>query len=272
LSYLIKFFLDANFVIGLCAALLCNQTFIVIGKEVSFLLLTIVFFSTVALYNLHNVVGLAGSISEKHPRYQSVRKFEIIIKLIILASIALVFSLIFYLPPSVFLLMLIVAMPSLLYVIPLFAGKRLRDISLIKILLLSCIWPFVTVMLPYSMSDAVFDTKFYLLFIERALFVFSLAIAFDIRDIEFDKLLGVKTIPIMLGKENSFILSAFVLMCWAVLLHFIYPILVALALNMLAVLTLYLIWGTMKTQKTIYYQLYLDGTMLLQALIVSLLM
>jgi 4-hydroxybenzoate polyprenyltransferase len=157
-----------------------------------------------------------------------------------------------------------------MYILPIIAGKRLRDFSFLKIFMLSIIWALVTVLLPFDYFGNDYDSRLGLLLVERAIFVFAIAIAFDIRDMEFDKTLEVKTIPIALGKFSSFLLAGMLLIIWAIIVHFIYLPLTAILLNLIALLSIGLIYGAQKERPVCYYQFLLDGTLLLQALIVIL--
>ena len=249
--------------------MLCFQTFVFFDRKASYPLLFFVFFATLALYNLHSIVALAGQKTKPHPRYRIVYEHLNVVKAITLLAIIGMVICAIGLPISLLLQIVLISVPSLLYILPIIAGKRLRDFSFLKIFMLAIIWALVTVLLPFDYFGNDYDSRLGLLLIERAIFVFAIAIAFDIRDVEFDKTLEVKTIPIALGKFSSFLLAGMLLISWAILVHFIYLPLTAILLNLIALLSIGLIYGAQKERPVCYYQILLDGTLLLQALIVS---
>jgi 4-hydroxybenzoate polyprenyltransferase len=270
LSKFIKLIFAGNIFIGLCATMLCLQTFVFFDRKASYPLLFFVFFATLALYNLHSIVALAGQKTKPHPRYRIVYEhLNAVRALTLLAMIGMAICTI-GLPISLLLQLVLISVPSLLYILPIIAGKRLRDISILKIFILAIIWALVTVLLPFDYFGNEYDSRLGLLLTERAIFVFAIAIAFDIRDMEFDKTLDVKTIPIAIGKFSSFLLAGIMLISWAILVHFIYMPLTAILLNVIALLSIGLIYGAQKDRPVWYYQILLDGTLLLQALIVVL--
>jgi 4-hydroxybenzoate polyprenyltransferase len=270
LSKFIKLIFAGNIFIGLCATMLCLQTFVFFDRKASYPLLFFVFFATLALYNLHSIVALAGQKTKPHPRYRIVYEhLNAVRALTLLAMIGMAICTI-GLPISLLLQLVLISVPSLLYILPIIAGKRLRDISILKIFILAIIWALVTVLLPFDYFGNEYDSRLGLLLTERAIFVFAIAIAFDIRDIEFDKTLDVKTIPIAVGKFSSFLLAGILLISWAIFVHFIYMPLTAILLNVIALLSIGLIYGAQKDRPVWYYQILLDGTLLLQALIVVL--
>lgn len=268
MTKIISFFFAGNCFISLCAALLCMQTFVILEAEIAPTLTAFVCFATLALYNLHSIIGLRKSSA--HPRYKIISEHHIVIKAITFLSAIASVLLVFLLPYSLYLPLFLVTIPTLLYVLPLFGGKRLRDFAFLKILLLTIVWPIVTVMLPYAYSGQTYDAKFVFLVTERAIFVFSIALAFDIRDLEFDKMLAVKTIPMLIGKTNCIKLAAFMLLVWSLLNFYIYPTAIAIVFSLIALFTVFLILGTLKKQSAIYFQFYLDGTLAIQAIAVLL--
>lgn len=270
MSKFIKLIFAGNIFIGLCATMLCLQTFVFFDRKASYPLLFFVFFATLALYNLHSIVALAGQKTKPHPRYRIVYEhLNAVRALTLLAMIGMAICTI-GLPISLLLQLVLISVPSLLYILPIIAGRRLRDISILKIFILAIIWALVTVLLPFDYFGNEYDSRLGLLLTERAIFVFAIAIAFDIRDMEFDKTLDVKTIPIAVGKFSSFLLAGILLISWAILVHFIYMPLTAILLNVIALLSIGLIYGAQKDRPVWYYQILLDGTLLLQALIVVL--
>ncbi len=113
---------------------------------------------------------------------------------------------------------------AILYIVPIFPFMghwiRLREIPYIKIFLIAGIWLMLSI-LPVltDFKQITTNKQFQLLLLQRLLFLFAIIIPFDLRDIEFDRKQGIKTLAIALGANSSLrvshgllILSA--LVCW----------------------------------------------------------
>jgi len=112
--------------------------------------------------------------------------------------------------------------------------------------------------------------------LERSLFVFAITIPFDIRDLKVDQHIQVKTIPFLLGIPKSKQLAGFLLLfafLLAFLLHLLHiydrPILLALSLSYLS--TYFLITYSDKTEQDYFFTGLMDGTMIIQFLLVFIL-
>lgn len=89
---------------------------------------------------------------------------------------------------------------------------KLREIPYLKIFLISFIWSVSTILIPVIQTDSEINNHdVFLLFSERFLFIFAIAIQFDIRDMQADLHSGLKTIPLKIGKKKSEFLSFFAL-------------------------------------------------------------
>ena len=109
-----------------------------------------IFSSTLFLYAIHRIVGLK-KVNDfiDHGRYLVIATFKShIIVYAILAGLASIY-LFFQLSFTIQLFLVIPALVSLAYVLPLlYQGKRLRDIGMLKIFLIAIVWAIVTVLLP----------------------------------------------------------------------------------------------------------------------------
>ena len=172
-----------------------------------------------------------------------------------------------------------IAFLTMLYSIP-FLGKkkglfRLREIPYLKIFLIAFVWAFATIILPLIQANhEIFSKNIFLLIIERFLFIFAITIPFDIRDIEADKQDGLQTIPLLLNERRSFILSYIVLLISFSIsfLHYqsqnLMYIVYALGISSLSTL-IFLFHKKIRNSQYYHYGI-LDGTMLLQGLLVLL--
>ena len=206
LTGILDFYLYSSIHIALAATLLILQTYLLLDIDIDYHYLAFIFSSTVFLYALHNILGVFT------PQEEVIRdKLETIRRLrVLLVAMIIVFGLIsvytfFNLTIDEIIAIVFFAFISVWYVIPLF-GKRLRDYPIIKIFLVALVWAAISTLIPFYKSDVGLTTRI-LVFIEKYLFVFAIAIPFDIRDIEFDCSRKVKTIPNKFGIKKSIIFA-----------------------------------------------------------------
>ncbi|HLN74828.1 MAG TPA: UbiA family prenyltransferase [Prolixibacteraceae bacterium] len=242
--------------------------------------LFIIFFATFFEYNLHRLITIISNPkaleSDKHKWVKNNRNFFYGIVIISLTGFVISIALakkevIFTLAP--------IAMITLFYSLPVFKRNvflfRLREIPLLKIFLISFVWSAITILLPIIQSALPFDRMHVILMLaERFLFVFAITIPFDIRDVVIDQQSGLKTIPILLGEKWSLRISNMALLLFMLLCLYHYSasnegfLLMALILS--ALTTLFFI-NNQELKKMAYYHYgLLDGTMLLQGLLVLL--
>lgn len=102
------------------------------------------------------------------------------------------------------------------YFLPLLPRKkRLRDFGWLKISVLAGVWTMATSVLPvlYTGGDI---TEYPLEILLRLLFIFSLCIIFDIRDMQKDQRDNIHTLPQKVGIVNSYRLIDFMLLLFVV--------------------------------------------------------
>lgn len=87
---------------------------------------------------------------------------------------------------------------ALLYPLPLWQGRRLRDVPFLKVFLIAATWAWITVALPALLRGMALPDVWPLL-LERACFILALALPFDIRDADSDRTQGVATLPTRWG-------------------------------------------------------------------------
>lgn len=142
-----------------------------------------------------------------------------------------------------------------------------------KIFLITSIWSVSTIILPVIQAgNEILTSRVILLFAERFLFIFAIAIQFDIRDMQADRRAGLKTIPLLIGQDKAIFLSFLTLaaILFFSVLH--YPnqndwfILWALCIST-AITYLFLTLHFFRNRTRYYYQVF-DGAVLLQGLLV----
>ena len=98
-------------------------------------------------------------------------------------------------------------------------------------------WSYVTVFLPAMELGLALDLRLFMIFIERSLFIFAITLPFDIRDMEIEKANGVKTIPAMIGAQNSIYLGMGILLIWVGVNFFLYEPYLAFLLGVVGFFT-----------------------------------
>jgi 4-hydroxybenzoate polyprenyltransferase len=240
-------------------------------------LLGFIFWSALALYTLHRLVGL-GRLGTFPPpgRYQHIARFRRLVLVLMPIAALLAAGWFYHLPFALKRAAIMPALIALAYVAPLWRGRRLRDLPYLKIFLIGIAWSWITVYLPALELGLGNNIPMWLMALERFLFIFALTLPFDIRDLEIDRQDGVKTLAAWLGLRRA---KGLALACLAAMLvlaalnhhvdvystaHF-----AALALSALA--TGWLITRAGPQRSDYYYMFALDGMMVLQSALLWLL-
>ncbi|CAA6812028.1 MAG: Unknown protein, partial [uncultured Aureispira sp.] len=269
----INFLLYSNIYIAFCAVAMTAQTLYVFDIDIktSSALLGLVFFSTLVIYALHRLVSLS-----KVDKSLDVERFKVIgaykEHIQIYAGLGILGGGVCFFclnRPTQYALIL-PALLSLGYVIPFMGNKklRLRDVHFIKIFLIAIVWSYVTVLLPFLEFKIAIGVRELGILLERILFIFVITLPFDLRDWEIDKKNQVRTIPATIGVKNTLRLALFILLLWALLFSAIYPLSIILALLISGLSTGILVYYSPKQQHDYYFTALMDGTMLLQYILV----
>ncbi len=276
---LLRGLIHSNVYISIAAVLLTVETQIQLGLVPQWRpYLFIVFFATLFEYNLHRLVTLLlvkdAIHSEKHAWVRENQK--VFYTLMIISTMAFLFVL-WIAKTKVLLTLAPIALLTLFYSIPVARSKgyifRLREVPYLKLFLIAFVWSAVTILLPVVHAEISFNRAYVLLlFAERFLFILAIAIPFDVRDMETDRKANLKTLPLLLNEDRSRRVSYFALLAFSVLVLFHYSwqsewsIIVPLLTT--AIITFFLLHSSRMREKPFYHHGYLDGTMLLQGLLV----
>jgi 4-hydroxybenzoate polyprenyltransferase len=233
-----------------------------------------VFTSTIFVYSLHKLFGI-GKVKkfENEGRFAIIKKYKShILIYAVLGGLSTIYF--FYtLDLQIQLLLFLPGIISFLYVIPFFSNKkRLRDFDFIKIFLISITWGLIIGIIPYLETGYAIDGKGILYFCEKVLFIFSITLPFDVRDIQIDKQNQVKTLPSIIGEKKSYILSYVVLgICIAIVftlfLMGVYTLSLFIAISIGYLITLLIIIFSYNKQHDYYFSGLLDGTIILISLL-----
>lgn len=271
------FLLFSNCFMAFCAVAQALVTFILIGAKPVYPILAILFCSTLFIYNFSILIT-----KPQHPGlspFKRVRwffaRYKLMVAITIISAILLL-PLFFLVSPQSKVLLILLSVLSVAYGMPLFStGKQkfgLRNIPGLKLLLIGLTWALSVVLLP------IFEAKgtqrltiptidILLLTAKRFLFITAMAIPFDIRDLFHDRKLGLKTIPVVFGEKNAYLLCQFLLAGYLVLLflfrnHGFDTNFFVLTLTIL--LAGWLIFHSKFKKNEYYYFFYVDGVLILQ--------
>jgi len=244
-------------------------------------ILAFLFFATLTIYNFSILIE-----KPKDPRKSSYRRvrwifshYRLNISITIIAVLSLI-PLFFLLSFSSKILVIFLGLIAFGYSLPLFSigDKRfgLRNIPGLKLFIIALVWSVSTVTLPIlEINEShLFDIDFndlVLLTAKRFLFVAAITIPFDIRDLFQDKRYELKTIPTLLGEKKAYLFCQFLLLCYLILLIVFNSGLNAdfLALTLTIILAGWLIFKSTWEKNEYYYFFYLDGTLILQFVMLS---
>lgn len=271
----LDFILFGSIFIACCAVSLCIATNILLDLPLNNLgFYCFVFGATLVQYNLHYVSKTEAV--KKSLRLAWSQRNKQIHFLLLGTGIALIIISFFTFQPRHYIILTGLAAIAFLYsfpFIPFAKKKRLKEYGLLKILTLSLFWTMVTVWFPVcNMNYTV--SLFWFVFAERFVFMFVLCLLFDVRDYELDAVKGIKTVPVIVGKQKSYwlaygLLFLFIIICG---LHDIYfpdkSFLIASLIS--AAATFITIEVTKKNHSDIIFLAGIDGMMLLQSLLIFL--
>jgi 4-hydroxybenzoate polyprenyltransferase len=274
---ILDFLLFSNFFIAVCAVAQGLVTYHLLKVKPSEHVLAFLFFSTLFIYNM--AVLLAKPKNPQSSPFKRVRwifaHHRLTISTTLIAALCLVPLGLLYLSFEAKLLMSFVGLLAVAYNIPFLTlnGKKigLRNIPGIKLFLIAFVWASSCVLLPIvelesSLQIQIPLSETVLLVAKRFLFICAITVPFDIRDLFQDKLYELKTIPVILGEKKAWIF------CLALLIIYLFLLLLftqgvtidVLSLTFTVLLTGWLIFKSNIERNEYFYFFYLDGTMLLQ--------
>lgn len=189
------FYLHASLHVALAATALVNVTYVYAKQSVDIKMILFVFLSTVASYNLIKYGGYVW----KNRKFSSYKKS--LKAIIVLTTLSLLGSgyFFFYFTIPTQLLIGIVAFLNLLYVVPLKKGaSNLRNLSGIKIYIVSLCWAIVTLLIPLAEDGFIWDLDLFIKFIQRFILTLLLLLIFEINDLKYDDI-RLQTMPQAIG-------------------------------------------------------------------------
>lgn len=152
--------------------------------------------------------------------------------------------------------------------------RRLRDYGLLKTPLVALVWSVTTVVIP--LADLPVDTSLMVfLLLRRFLFILSLTIVFEIKDLLHDREHNLQTLPMRLGVTNTKLLAQALLLGLMGLntvqyLFFDLSLTNLLAINLSLLVSVLCIQAVKEETGDYWYYAVLDGLMILQFIFVYL--
>jgi len=268
---IINLILYSNLFIATCALFSILTTKLVILHTIKISPLEgLIFFSTLFIYALHRIIGVLRLEPFKGKgRYKIIAAYRSHISIYaVISGLGCIICAVL-LPIETLLWFFFPALISLAYIIPFYKNKRLRDFNFIKIFLIAFIWTIVTVWIPLLHYGEAMEGNWFLL-LEKFLFIFAITLPFDWRDVEVDRHLDVETIPSNLGETKTLLLIFFLFfiknsLFFLLKIEYFFPFLMADLLSMI------IVYFAIHKNKDVYYTLGVDGTMILQLLVLMLL-
>jgi 4-hydroxybenzoate polyprenyltransferase len=268
--------LFSNIFIALCAVAQGLVTYQLLDTKPESHVLGLLFCSTLALYNF-SILLSKPSKPDKSP-FRRVRWIFSHYRLTITLTMIAVFSilpLVFFLNTSSQILLVSLALVSVAYSLPIFSINDkhfgLRNIPGVKLFLIAAVWSLSCVLLPIlelesSIEASVSMNDSIILIAKRFLFIAAITVPFDIRDLFQDKSNELKTIPVIVGERKALLICQGLLVVYLVLLFLFTKSIDGnfLGLMLTIILSGWLIFKSKWQKNEYYYFFYLDGTMIVQ--------
>lgn len=271
-----EFMLQTNLWIALAAVAYTLQAQLQLGLPLQWQpYLLLIFCATLFEYNAHRFITVFFKRADfSTPKYAWVQKNLTAFYAIVFISVAGFIAASFVATIEVLLVLLPLGLLTLFYTVPVYrSGKklmRLREIPLAKIFIISLVWSATSLILPLTKMQGITwpTAQLILLALERCLFIFAITVPFDIRDMEADSYSGLKTLPRMVGEKKAWQIAALAILAFAAMAWYNNAPAIFAGLAVSAAITLFFLINKRVRQLPQYHYGLLDGSILLQSLLV----
>jgi 4-hydroxybenzoate polyprenyltransferase len=255
--------------ISFCAVALCYQTYHLLDIVSDNYVYGLVFFSTLASYNLYWLIS-KFYFRKSQDILAFLRKNASNIIVFCVAGCAIGYCLLQ--KPFMWQTVMAAVFLTLLYSIPLWPFRFLaftRKAGFVKTLLLAFTWTYVTIMLPLHTKLFVNTWPEILLFTARFLFMLMLCIIFDARDITIDKINSLRSLATDVNRKTLLLIMTAVFILYLAagfLLRYYFSTdaqLIAFIITGLFTLVVYLM--SLRPRGYFFYYFMVDGLMLFSA-------
>lgn len=192
LRNIFDFYINASVHVALAVMALTAVTIMEFNLKVSLAFWMFLFAGAITGYNFVKYARIAGLHHRQLAHsLQAIQVFSALIFLLLLYTLFLV-------DWEVLLVVILFAVPTLFYAVPLIRHKNLRSLTGIKIFVVAFVWAGTTVILPAVDAEIKLNLDIWLTFFQRMVIVVTLILPFEIRDVPYDDL-NLKTLPQQIG-------------------------------------------------------------------------
>lgn len=269
---ILKIGVFSNIFIAFIAFLLSLETNYIIGVPNDYKSPIFVFFSTLFIYNLgYYQAVLFDDLGQREASkwMKENRSYWIFSMLISLIVIAYIFSSYTLIVQLTILILTGISIAYVLHTVNLLGFQfSIRNIPMLKTMIVSAIWSLVTI-LPQVMDNELYENSVYLLLLaERFFFILPITLMFDIRDHKSDPL-ALKTFPKIIGIFNTKVMAIFsLILAYVFLMQIDIANSIKLSMVIVYLLMLVTIIKSSDQRNELYYSAWFDGLMGIHALLV----
>ena len=220
LKQIFDFYINASIHVALAVYSLSFITLYQLNIFYDESILYFIFFASITGYNFVKYFGLAKF------HYRSLANWLRVIQLFSLICFGFMIYYVLLLERNTLIIVTILALITLFYAIPLLPKNvflynkyTLRSVSGLKVYIIAFVWAFVTIILPAVNNDHPINFDFFVMLLQRYIFVVVLILPFDIRDLYYDSL-KLSTIPQRIGIKSTKILGISLLLIFLLLEFF----------------------------------------------------
>lgn len=269
MNSVLKYYIYGHWHISICALVLYCGSAIFFTGVIDTLLAVHVAAATMFVYTCHRLFSSAKMNLEGQSRYSFAIEKSTSLLLLIAISLPISVLTFFWLGRPVQLALIISGVISMGYIMPLIFRKRLRDIGVSKIILISMVWATLPILTVLENIDMALIT---LLFAEHFFFIFALTLPFDVRDQELDQKAQLSNLANTLGlKKLKTLLIACILLAVSaagiLLCLGYYSLILFICVTSLLIIQLTVTIALKKTKSELYYLFFLDSFILFKGLI-----
>ena len=187
--------------IAINASLLAYFSFLLYKVRVNFSLLLASFLLTFTVYNLNKLTDIKEDSINVPERAGFIEKNKHSVYFASISSYIVALSLSFLLNPFAIFIILFPLCIGITYSIKI-SNLRLKDITGIKNIVIALSWSVAGTFFPLIVSfrDLILISLIFYFFFTK---LFINTVLFDIRDIEGDRMSGVRTIPVVFGRQKT---------------------------------------------------------------------
>ncbi len=204
---LILFLMFSSIYVGIACASMVYISSLIQGVEVNPVAMIMMFLVCFSVYNLNRKTDEAEDAINREDRYSFTKKYEkpLYLSAVVGSGLALLLALLYGL--STFLLILTPFIAGILYSIPFLPPntgyRRLKEIPLVKNVVVTIAWAVPLTFLPLAVAHAPVTPSTGITLVFFVSWAFIASTLPDIRDKEGDEQAGIRTIPVVIGIERT---------------------------------------------------------------------